>query len=201
MLVVGAVGALAQGQTTRFLVQGGLCDLADSNWRRPIDPNQTLREWPRTSEFLGLSGQSTAWDVGVERSVNPRHGVRLFYHRANDGSGAFSNRQWSLDWVWHLARRGERTFYTVGGLTLNRVEGTYEFRSGLLPPDGPGDYRVIAQSGRPGLKVGSGFQWSHHWAVEGAFHYITLGTSGAQAAKDRATSYGAILLSCRFGGR
>jgi len=199
LLVAGIVSAIAHGQSLQFQVQGGLCELADSNWRKPTLVSATLREWPSTSEFLGLSGQSTAWDVGVERSLNPRHSLRLLYHRASDGSGAFSNRQGALDWVWHLVRRGERTFYTAGGLTLNRVEGTYEFRSGLLPPDGPGDYRVIAQSGRPGLKLGTGFQWSRHWAVEGAFHYISLGTRGAQAAKDRATSYGAILLSCRFG--
>jgi hypothetical protein len=200
LLVAGAMSALAQGQTLQFQIQGGLCELADSNWRKPTQVSAPLREWPSTGEFLGLSGQSTAWDFGVERALNPRHGVRLLYHRASEGSGAFANRQWALDWVWHLVRRCERTFYTVGGFTLNQVEGTYEFHSGLLPPDGPGDYRVIAQSGRPGIKVGTGFQWSRHWAVEGAFHYITLNMSGAQAARDRATSYGAILLSCRFGG-
>lgn len=161
------------------------------------------REWPTANEFLGLSGLFTAWDFGVERSLNSRHGVRLLYLRASDGSGAFANRQWALDWVWHLVRRGNRTFYTfytAGGFTLNQVERTYEFHSGLLSPDGSGDYGVIAQSGRPGIKLGTGSQWSRHWAVEGALHYVTLNTSGAQAAKDRATAYGAILLFCRFGG-
>lgn len=199
VLVAGIVSTLAHGQALQFQIQGGLCELADSNWRKPTDPHAPVREWPTTSEFLGLSGLSTAWDFGLERSLNARHGVRVLYHRASDGSGAFANRQWALDWVWHLVRRGERTFYTVGGLTLNQVEGIYEFHSGLLPPDGPGDYRVITQSRRPGFKLGTGFQWSRHWAVEGAYHYITLSTSGAQATKDRATSYGAILLSCRFG--
>ncbi|MBP7617169.1 MAG: hypothetical protein KA743_01560, partial [Geothrix sp.] len=156
------MSALAQGQTLQFQIQGGLCELADSNWRKPTQVSAPQREWPSTGEFLGLSGQSTTWDFGVERALNPRHGVRLLYHRASEGSGAFANRQWALDWVWHLVRRRERTFYTVGGFTLNQVEGTYEFHSGLLPPDGPGDYRVIAQSGRPGIKVGTGFQWSRH---------------------------------------
>lgn len=150
LLVAGAMSALAQGQTLQFQIQGG-----SASWPIRTGGSQTqvsapLREWPSTGEFLGLSGQSTAWDFGVERALNPRHGVRLLYHRASEGSGAFANRQWALDWAWHLVRRGGRTFYTVGGFTLNQVEAPTSSTLDCCPPMVPA---TTASSPSPGAQA------------------------------------------------
>jgi hypothetical protein len=135
----------------------------------------------------------------LEWQVSPNHGARLLRHRYEDNTTPFSNRQWALDWTWRLVRRSHRALYTVAGLTRNDLKGVYEFRAGLVPPDGPGDYRSISQSGRTGFKAGVGFQWSRHWAVEADYHYITLATTGPQALPASATSYAGVSMILRFG--
>jgi len=56
----------------------------------------------------------------------------------------------------------------------------------------------MSQRWRPGLKLGFGFQWTEHWAVEVDGHAISMATSGYQSVPHASTWYAAIVLSHRL---
>jgi hypothetical protein len=135
-------------------------------------------------------------ELGSSFDIAPRQKIRFLLSGFRDAD--FSNEQIAIDYQWALVGRNERNLYVLAGLSENIISGTYTFHLGKEPPEGLGDYRHIDQRWRPGLKLGVGFQFSKHWAVELDGHLISMATTGFQSVPQSSTAYIAAVVSFRF---
>lgn len=173
----------AQGLVYQFNLGWGE---ATSSWDTPKRHPHEFREW-----FPILLNA----EIGMTYKLGPERRARVLLSSI---TGNFSNQQVAADYQWVLRHRGDREFYALAGPSLNTISGTYTFHSGYEPPDGQGDYRYVDQRWRPGAKVGVGFQWSRHWAVELDVHLIRMATSGFQSVPDANTGYATMMVSFRL---
>jgi hypothetical protein len=175
----------AWSQGFAFQINAGIGE-ADYRWG-------THREHPH--QFgEGLDIMLNA-ELGGTYAFTPDQKVRLLVGGSN---GNLSNQQIAGDYQWSLVRRNDRELYVFVGPSLNILSGTYTYHSGFVPPDGQGDYRYVDQRWRPGMKFGTGFQWSKHWAVEIDIHLIRMSTTGFQSIPQATAGYASVMMSYRL---
>jgi len=143
----------------------------------------------------GFTAPTAAVELGLVLGTLPRQRVRALFSAVG---GEMRNIQISGDYQWTPWRHNSLEAYAFLGPSLNNVSGTYAIREGYVPPMGDGLYRDVNQSWVPGLKVGAGFSWTRHIAVEVNYHLIKMDTAGDQGVPDSTTRYVTVMASFRF---
>jgi len=183
-LLLGLLPSALSAQGMGLQVSAGF-GARDQNWDG--EPWRTVEGSPSHLTFVG--------ELGATYALGADHKARVLISGV---TGDLTNQQVSLDYQYSVFRGNGRDAYCFIGPSLNNVSGTYRFHAGFAPPAGEGDYRYVDQRWRPGLKVGAGFQWTKHWAVELDAHAIHMATSGFQSVPRATTWYAAILMSYRL---
>ena len=170
-------------QEVRFQLSAGT-GLVDAGWHGPPQ----IDGWPVAT----VTGE-----LGILYAFSPTRRVRLVL---SSTVGLMSVQQAAMDFQWTILTWSRGALGVFAGPSLNNVAGTYAWHDGFRPPQGEGDYRDVAQNGRPGLKAGVSFQWTRNLALELEGHLINMSTTGDQAVKSSTTEYVALVVSFSFSG-
>lgn len=155
------------------------------------------RNWKSERDTTGGTGLVTKFPLALEGAlVFPKQAgaIRAALRFAVDEP--FSNFQLGGDWIHTFFHRGPEALYGSAGLSLNFVSGRIQ----VVPPNypTPGTYEQRSQSARPGLRLGMGYAFSHAFAFEGALHFISLGSTGANGFLHSSSMYATLTGSYRL---
>lgn len=173
-----------QAQDVALQVDAGLAASLDRNWKNERDTT-------------GGTGLVTKFPLALEGAlVFPKQAgaIRAALRFAVDEP--FSNFQLGGDWIHTFSRTGPEALYGSAGLSLNFVSGRIQ----VVPPNypTPGTYEQRNQSARPGLRLGMGYAFNSAFAFEGAVHFISLGSTGANGFLHSSSMYATLTGSYRI---